>query len=244
MNEVKVYLSDRESELKIHLALLDLLTERSKEAPADRQSKRVNISQLAILKSTILVHLYNIVEAVFARLLKSTASKANEHHPKEYSEGIFEEWIAWNVKITPELNIDRLRKTVAEVGEALRSEDDWLDFEIQKSGGNWSEVNIIELSTKLGVTIDLPPTFKEKLFKDYYNDFTQMGYIKLRRNDLAHGNMTFEEGAEGKTIQDLIDLRDTVIEFMHIVVDAYSDFITNGNYLKACIEAENNLENA
>jgi len=244
MNEVKIYLSDRESELKIHLALLDILTERSKEAPTDKQTKRVNTSQLAILKSTILVHLYNIVEAVFARLLKSTASKAYQHHPKDYSEGLFNEWIAWNVKVTPEINIDRLRKTVAEVGEALRSEDDWLEFEIQKSGGNWSEINIIELSTKLGVTIDLEPSFKENLFKAYYNGLTQMGYIKLRRNDLAHGNMTFEEGAEGKTIQDLVELRDTVIEFMHIVVDAYTDFITNGEYLRQYQDVEPNLENA
>lgn len=233
MSEVKLYLAERKGELQVHLDLLDLLDKRSKDPTNSDENFKVDVRQILIMKSSILVHLYNIVEATFTRTLTELQDSVGAHHPKVYIDGIFELWIAGNVQINNEFNIKNVRDNVRDVGKALIGDIDYPTLKIKKTDGNWDEKRIQRLSDKLGVELIFQDEFKQRLRSHYFNDLTRLQYIRQRRNDLAHGLITFEEGADGKTLSELVDLSDIAIGFMEIVVDAYDNYMIDEKFVKA-----------
>lgn len=233
MSEVELYLQDRKSELQVHLDLLDLLDKRSKDTTNSDENFKVDVRQILIMKSSIIVHIYNIVESTFTKTLTVLQDSVGAHHPKVYIDGIFELWIAGNVQINSEFNIKNVRDNVRDVGKALIGEIDYPPLSIKKTDGNWDEKRIQKLSDKLGVELVFQDEFKQTLERHYFNELTRLQYIRKRRNDLAHGFITFEEGADGKTLSELEELSETAIGFMEIVVDAYNVYMKDKKFVKA-----------
>ena len=114
----------------------------------------------------------------------------------------------------------------------MLSESGWSKVEIKKTDGNWDNARILTFTEKLDIKINFP---ESKVFKPYYNELSMMQYIRQRRNDLAHGLITFEEGADNKTYEELKELADCTIQFMEFVVSGYITFINEKNYLKALV---------
>ena len=69
MDEIKYYLRERKDEVETHLHLLEALEFRSLTKQTNTNDLNVDVRQVLILKASILVHLYNVVEAVMAKLL-------------------------------------------------------------------------------------------------------------------------------------------------------------------------------
>ncbi len=232
MDEVKLYLVEREQEIALHLKLLAALEKRSQEAQDPDDELNVDVRQVLILKASILVHLYNVVEAVMAKSLEVLENAIHQYHPKEYSDALFDQWVVTNIALADEINVSKLNTRAQIMGRELIGTSDWHQVAIRKTDGNWDDQRIIKFSRKYGVRIRWPRGLRQKVFQPYFNELTAMEYIRKRRNDLAHGFITFEHGADGKTHADLDYLANLTLKFIGAVVVSYEDYITSNSYLR------------
>jgi len=232
MDEVKSYLNERKREVSTHLKLLSALEKRSTEVQEREDGFDVDVRQVLILKASILVHLYNVVESTMAKSLEVIEVAIYNHHPKDYTKVLFDEWIIANLRISNEVNISKLNSRAQNMGRLLLGNSGWSKLSIQKTDGNWDDKRIIDFTKKLGINISYPHLFKKELRRHYFNELSKMEYIRKRRNDLAHGLITFEDGADNKTHAELEKLANLTIKFMGLVVDACHIFVANNNYLK------------
>jgi hypothetical protein len=230
MDEVKAYLEERGHEINTHLKLLLALEKRSTETHDDDFD--VDIRQVLILKASILVHLYNVVESTMAKSLEVMEVAIHSHHPKDYTEALFDEWVVANLRVSNEVNTSKLNSRAQVMGKILLGNSGWSKLSIQKTDGNWDDKRIISFTKKLGIMLSYPRSFKAALSSPYYDDLSKMEYIRKRRNDLAHGFVTFESGADNKTHEELAELATITMKFMGFVVGACHSFISNNKFLK------------
>ena len=235
MEEVKQYLEERKHEVSLHLKLLKALETRSMETIDLGDDLKVDVRQVLILKASILVHLYNVVEATMAKSFEVIESAIHGHHPKEYRDELFDNWVVTAIRISNEINVSKLNQRAQNMGRELLESSGWSKLSIQKTDGNWDDKRIIDFFQKLAIEIDYPKGFKTELRRPYFDDLTMMQYIRKRRNDLAHGFITFESGADNKTYSDIDRIANITIQFMELVVGACNKFVSNKNFLKAPI---------
>jgi hypothetical protein len=231
MDEVRKYLVEREQEVLMHLQLLSVLEKRSTGVLAAGDDFNVDVRQVLILKASILVHLYNVVEAVMAKALEVIENEIHLHHPKDYSEFLFDAWIMSNIRVSNEVNISKINERAAAMGRVLLGSSGWSRVMLQKTDGNWDNKRIVSFLERVGIKIYYPRGFKGDVFQPYFNDMTAMEYVRKRRNDLAHGLITFEEGADNKTYAELDHLSKLTLKFMSLVVDACQSYISKKTYL-------------
>jgi hypothetical protein len=55
--------------------------------------------------------------------------------------------------------------------------------------------------------------------------------IKDKRNDLAHGDKSFKEVGQGKTIEDLLEIKEEVIEYLRQILLNIAIYLENQEYL-------------
>jgi MAE_28990/MAE_18760-like HEPN len=55
--------------------------------------------------------------------------------------------------------------------------------------------------------------------------------IKDKRNDLAHGDKSFKEVGQGKTIEDLLKIKEEVIEYLRQILENIKTYLDNQEYL-------------
>ena len=55
--------------------------------------------------------------------------------------------------------------------------------------------------------------------------------IKDKRNDLAHGHKSFKEVGQGKTIEDLLKIKEEVIEYLRQILLNIAIYLENQEYL-------------
>lgn len=230
MKQVESYLAERDDEMTQHLTLLKSLDGRSLDGKAS-PTERIEVRQVLILKSSVLVHLYNIVEATMNRILDALADSVSAHHPKNYSDSFFEEWIRFAAKTNDGSGPDVLLKKVTKTGKQLIAENDWERLRIHRTFGNWDDVRIAQLAERLNVRMDIEAEVKRNASEHFRNDQSRLVYLREKRNQLAHGFETFEEGAKDRTSGDLADLAGKVLAYLKEVVRCFSAFDASRGYL-------------
>lgn len=227
MDEVKQYLRERKEELESHLALLENLEKASMTV----QNPVVDIKQVLILKASILLHLYNIIEAIMAKTLEVLEVKVFECHPRDYRQEFFSAWVETNIRASNELNISKLNERATVMARELIESSGWSKLVFQKTDGNWDNKRIEKFTDKYGIKIIYTQKLKKKIFEPYYDNLGPIEYIRKRRNDLAHGFITFEEGADNKTHAELRSLADLTITFLDLVINGCEKYITDRGFL-------------
>lgn len=233
MREVRNYLGQRSEEMEHHLSLLNKLDKRSKESIDGRDQLRIEVRQVLILKSSILVHLYNIVEATMNQVLDETARQVSVHHPKMYTEAFFREWIKCTAGTNDGAGPEKLLEKVMATGQDLISEVDWAEMKILRGSGSWDDKEIQRIAGRLGVVLDIDPEIAMAASENFSNDESRLTYLRRRRNSLAHGHSTFEEGAQDRTYDELVKLARVVLDYVRAVIECFARFIEADRYLEA-----------
>jgi hypothetical protein len=65
----------------------------------------------------------------------------------------------------------------------------------------------------------------------YRDETTALTYLARRRNDIAHGATTFEEGAHDLTLDEIDKLAKRVLPFLKAVTESYEVFLSSKSYL-------------
>jgi hypothetical protein len=228
MREVLDYFEERSSEFDRHLFLARLLEARVDDAVGDDDAK-IEVRHVNTLKSGLLIHLYNIVEAITTRTMEIVGQTVVTEKPKLWTEVVLKEWVRaaiWDGE-------DRLGEgtvtRLAGISSVLASGDAPSAFKIKGEPGSWDDEAIKKVAKRLGCPLILSRAIKRAAFeKAYLNEMTAMKYLA---NAIAHGATTFEDGARDHTLDEIAVLAGRVLPFLKAVAKSYETFLNQKGYL-------------
>jgi len=237
MREVLDYLEERRVEFDRHLYVARLLEARVDDEVSDEVAQ-VEVRHVNTLKSGLLIHLYNIVEAVTVRTMEVVGQTVITEKPRFWTEGLLKEWVRsaiWD-------GTDRLGEgaitRLAGVSGALASGNTLTAFKIKGEPGSWDDEAIKKVAERLGCQLVLGNVISRAAYeKVYRNDMTAMRYLASRRNAIAHGATTFEEGAHDHTLGEIAALAGRILPYLKAVTESYEAFLIAKAYLAPQPEA-------
>ncbi|MBB4639839.1 MAE_28990/MAE_18760 family HEPN-like nuclease [Rhizorhapis suberifaciens] len=224
-------MEERRSEFERHLFVARLLEARVDDATG-ADTAQVEVRHVNTLKSGLLIHLYNIVEAVTTRTMDIVGQTIVTEKPKLWKEVVLREWVRaaiWDGE-------DRLGEgavtRLAGISSVLASGEAPSAFKIKGEPGSWDDEAIKKVAERLGCRLVLSNAIKRAAFeKVYRNEMTAMKYLASRRNAIAHGATTFEEGAHDHTLDEISALGGRILPFLKAVTESYGAFLDSKAYL-------------
>lgn len=231
MREVLDYIDERKEEFDRHLYVARLLEARVDDEVL-AEDGQVEVRHVNTLKSGLLIHLYNIVEAVSTRTLIVVGQTIVTEKPRLWTADVMKEWLRaaiWDGE-------DRIGEGVVtrlmSVSGALASGDAPDAFVIKGEPGSWDDAAIKKVAKRLGCPLNVPRAISRAVSEPIYlNEMTAMKYLSSRRNAIAHGATTFEDGARDQTLAEISDLANRILPFLKAVSTSYQTFLDTKAYL-------------
>lgn len=236
MRDILEYLRERKDEFERHLFIARMLEARIDELVGE-EGHQVEVRHVNTIKSGLLIHLYNIVEAVTTRTLGVVGATVVAESPKRWTQSLLKEWVRAAIWSGEDRISDGALNRLAEVSGLLVSGDPLTSFAVKGEPGSWDDKAIKKVAERLGCRLLLSEGVKEAAYTRKYRDqTTAMKHLAVRRNQIAHGETTFEEGANDLTLNELSELANRVLPFLKEVTESYQTFLNDKDYL-ASIEA-------
>lgn len=231
MNDVLNYLVERKDEFDRHLSIARMLEARVDET-VDEGDTPVEVRHINTLKSGLLIHLYNIVEAITTRTLVTVGQTVVTEKPRRWTDGVLKEWVRSEVWGGEERIGDGALQRLTQVSGTLASGDSPVAFKVKGEPGSWDDKAIKKVADRLGCELVLTPAIRRSAYETAYrDDTTALGFLAGRRNAIAHGASTFEDGASGLTLDELEGLADRILPYLKAVSESYQTFLTSRKYL-------------
>tara|TARA_Y100000310_G_scaffold265563_1_gene276665 strand:- start:1687 stop:2400 length:714 start_codon:yes stop_codon:yes gene_type:complete len=231
MNDILIYLNERKEEFSRHYSIAKMLEQRLNDASSDSEMY-VEVRHVNTVKSGLLVHLYNIVEAVSTRTLKYVGQHIACEDPKLWNEFVLHEWIRsefWNKDQNPDTTLSHLTR----ISDKLISGNVTGVFNIKSATGSWDDQDIKAIAKRMGCKLVISNSVKRNAYEKKYRDNKNaLEYLSLRRNAIAHGSSTFEEGAIDLTLIEVKELSTRVLPFLEEVTKSYEAYLNDKDYLK------------
>ena len=232
MSDTELLLIDRHEEFKQHLAIVSFLEKRSGESLEVFGGKKLDRRHVAISKAGLLIHLYNIVEAVMVHQLDVVMRTLAQYSPSGYQSNVLREWIRQQNGTDASMNNDTRLDRSVELANILLGKEPVQIVSAPTASGNWDDKKIDKISDRLGCKIIVSDEVRRAARAPYFNEKSRMFYVKKKRNDLAHGKITFEEGGREKTLREIKDLSSVTLSYLQAVVASFGNYIENSCFLE------------
>lgn len=235
MTDLHVALAERRQEFDGHLAFAAALDRRLIEGDT------ISIGEMALsarhlltIKSGLIVHLYNVVEATMTKVIDEIGKEVLAIPPSQWSHVTVKEWLRHYAAI----GVDGNEHTRLEVvhGAALRllAREPIEDSKFKKPSGTWSDKVILEFSRRLGVQFPLNAQIAPRIqASPKYRDMTPLEFLADRRNAIAHGRRTFENGANDLTLPEIAELASVTLDYLALAVTAFESYIVQKQFRTA-----------
>jgi hypothetical protein len=227
---------ERLQEINAYLDLLDAIEQQVRGGAPKIGTTSITVEQQKILYSSVYLQLYNLVEATISRCIEAvTAASATGRRwqPRHLTNEIRREWVRTTARTHTDLNVENRLATTIEFCEKLIQSLPITDWEIEKGGGgSWDDLQIEAMTIRLGCTLTISPTATTAIKRRIREDRGALGLVKLFRNRLAHGEMSFVECGAGITVTDLKDMKERTAVYMREVVEVFCKFIAEHRFLE------------
>lgn len=233
MTTLRSTLSERKNEFYTHFALAQAMDQRLFEGdPMQIGDITLSVRHLMTIKSGLIVHLYNIVEAVMTCTIKEVGAAVQLIPPAEWSNDTLKEWLRFYATAGTDGNEESRLNVVHKAALKLLAKETIRDLKFKKPSGTWSDKVIYTFSKRLNVQFILTGDIARKLRPNArYGDKSPMEFLAKRRNDIAHGRRSFENGATDLTLQDIQDLAEITIDYMELAVVAFQNFLNDRKFI-------------
>lgn len=229
MIDVLAYLDEREEEFARHLSIARILQARVDDVDGNAE---IEVRHVNTIKSGLLIHLYNIVEAITTRTLDAVGSTVVTERPKDWTVALRKEWVRAAIWSGEDRIGEGAVNKLAEMSAALASGETLPAFKLKGEPGSWNDDAIKKGSDrwrcKLVLNEEVQRAAYERVYRD---DTTALGYLAKRRNAIAHGSSTFEDGANDLTLDELARLSERILPYLRAVVESYRAFLANKSFL-------------
>lgn len=231
MKDVISYLDEREEEFSSHLSIARMLEARVDDL-TEEGDIHVEVRHVNTIKSGLLIHLYNIVEAITTRTLTTVGHAVVAERPGRWTEMVLKEWVRAEIWSGEERIGDGALSRLTRISGTLASGNRPDAFVIKGEPGSWDDDAVKKVAQRLGCKLVLAPKIRRAAFEKVYRDDTSaLKYLARRRNSIAHGESTFEDGARDLTLIELEQLAARVLPFLRAVAESYEAFLNSKAYL-------------
>lgn len=228
---MKTLLTARREEFDTHFALARALQDRVFGDDASLGEIMLSARHLMTMQSGLIVHLYNIVESTMTRATEMVGNAVGASAPRTWSENALREWLrVYAVRVDG--GEDNRLVTVHTASLKLLAESPLGPQKIGKPSGTWNDKLIATFAKRLGVPFEMPLEMWKRIEEQpKYGDKTPLGFLADRRNAIAHGRRSFEDGCNDLTLQEIRELADTTLDYLERAADAFHDYVDQRLYL-------------
>lgn len=233
MTEIRTSLSERREEFDTHYELAMALEDRIfTGSEVSIGETKLSSRHLLTMKSGLIVHLYNIVESTMSRTIGLVGSAIGTVPPRHWSENALREWLREHAVARVDGNEDTRLKTVHSVSLRLLGEIPLGPQEFKKPPGTWTDKHIASFASRLGVEFNLPEAMWRRIApRPDFGDKTPLEFLADRRNALAHGRRSFEEGASDLTLARMRELADVTLDYLELAANAFQNYVDSNLYM-------------
>ncbi len=234
MTTLRADLVIRREEFDAHFALAEALEDRMM-LDSTLGSVSLSARHINTIKSGLIVHLYNIEEAIMSQALQHLGSALGSADPRRWTEHSLREWLRETiVSRIVESNEDGRLATVYQTSTLLLTKPILGPQNLKKPSGTWDDKVIATFIKRMRVAFHMPPKMWRRIAATpEYGDQTPLQFLAERRNAIAHGRRSFEDGASDLGLSDIRKLADVTLDYMNYAADAFQAHIDNDAYLVA-----------
>jgi hypothetical protein len=234
MTTLRTDLDTRRDEFDAHFALAQALEERVLlDVDASLGSVNLSVRHINTVKSGLVVHLYNIEESIMTQVIQHLGSALGAVDPRRWTEHSLREWLRETVvSRIAEGNEDGRLATVFESSTLLLTNLTLGPQKLKKPSGTWDDKGIAMFAKRMNVTFNMPPEMWQRIAASpEYGDKTPLQFLAVRRNAIAHGRRSFEDGASDLRLDDIRKLADVTLDYLGYATTAFHEHIENDAHL-------------
>lgn len=176
------------------------------------------VVKAAILKSTFVLLLYNMVESTMSKIFERIHEKLAVEHYQDLAPELQKVWVDFFfVKNSPSLFHRHLDKTISKNLSFPTLSD--FTARIKLFSGNLDAQKLHGLLRQYGIGI-LQTQGKERLL-----------FVKNKRNKIAHGEERFKDSCRDLTGSDLSEIRDAVFSALDSIINQADIYLQEKKYV-------------
>lgn len=225
MEIVRGIFNDRKHEVDLYFKLIVYLDELKKTDDEDRILYDKDI--IKIVRANALLMLYNLVESTLVNGIEEVYNvfKTEQITYSQVSREIQDIW--FNYKFSNAYNknaqFSTYKKTAEDIVFSILGQEPLvLDRKATGISGNLDAQIIRDICRKHGITFKTP--------SDCHGG-NHLTIVKEQRNQLAHGTLSFVECGRDFTVNDLVEIKAEVENFLIGFIDAIEAYYDNKEYL-------------
>ncbi|MEI8703504.1 MAE_28990/MAE_18760 family HEPN-like nuclease [Mesorhizobium sp. ISC15] len=233
MTAIRTSIDERREEFDTHYAVAVALEDRI-FAGADVSIGETKLSSrhLLTMKSGLIVHLYNIVEATMFRATELVGSAVGTVPPRRWSENALREWLREYAVARVDGGEDSRLTTVHNISLRLLGDAALGPQQLKKPSGTWTDKHIAIFAERLGVEFRLSEAMWRRIApRPEFRDKSPLEFLADRRNALAHGRRSFEEGANDLTLTQIREIADVTLDYVDEAAAAFQSYVDRSHYL-------------
>lgn len=234
MTILRTALETRREEFDAHFALAKALEDRMMlEADSSLGDVHLSVRHINTIKSGLVVHLYNIEEAIMSQALQYLGNALGAVDPRQWTEHSLREWLRESiVSRIGEGNEDGRLATVYQTSTLLLTKPILGPQKLKKPSGTWDDKIIATFIKRVSMAFDMPPDMWKRIeATPMYGDRTPLQLLAALRNAIAHGRRSFEEGASDLKLSDIRELANVTLDYLGYVADAFQGHIESNAHL-------------
>ena len=178
-----------------------------------------------VLKASVYLHLYNLVESTVTACLRCLAEEVQQCGMpyRELTDELRSVWLRGQAKIDQEMNPENRLKALISICEELTASN---VVELQpKIPGNLDDREIEKLIKRYGLRFVLRTDVKNAVKRPIVNDNGPLVVIRHRRNELAHGLVSFAECGRDTLVRDLRKWRVLVVRYLRGLIRCFEGYL-------------------
>ncbi len=217
MRDVMRVFAERKAEIDLYFDFLENLTLNNTQLIlADGTKAHIDIELAHILRANGFLLIYNVVESCITKGIEAI-------YLDIIDKGVDYNAIKSNIQTEIINNIKNNIKTDNFISRVNNITIDIIEHYPQKIfSGNIDARKIRETAKKYGFSHET----NSRLTKSGKNLLT----VKDKRNDLAHGDISFKECGQNYTIQEMVEIKKEVMHYLEDILTNIEIFISNQGY--------------
>lgn len=218
MTSVKTIFNERKNEINTYFGYLN-----------QYQPQNADDSLFKILKSNLILMLYNLVESSISNAIEEIHN--NIHLKSASFNDLKTELKSLIINYIKNVNSEEFVKNINNIATDIIKHSFNTEAKKKLFSGNIDGKKIRILSSKYGFDSNTGST------KVGYGDCLRT--IKDKRNDLAHGTYSFTEVGKDYSIQDLTSMKDETINYIESILGNIEQYLLNDKFKNDGYHIEN-----
>lgn len=232
MTTLRADLDARREEFDAHFSLAEALENRMM-LDSSLGTVSLSVRHINTIKSGLIIHLYNVEEAIMSRALAFLGAALGQVDPRRWTEHSLKEWLRETfVGRTMASTEDGRLAAVFDTSTVLLAQVPPGPQQLKKPTGTWDDKAVATFLQRMNIAVTMPPAMWALIASSpEYGDKTPIQFLADRRNAIAHGRRSFEDGASDLDLGKIRTLADITLDYLGYTVDAIQAHIDNEAHL-------------